>query len=72
MLTKAVVRQVTKITVERSWLKIARVHCTKVRIHSADNPRPIELLLFSSEQVPIEQITAGATEGAAETVATLS
>lgn len=64
MLTKAVVRNVTKVTVERTWMQVAQLHCTKVKIHS-ENAKPIEMLMFSKERMEIEELDVPSVHPAA-------
>lgn len=70
MLTKMVVRKVQRMEVERSWLKIAKMHVTKLRVYYEGTQRPIELLCFSDERVDMVEIPGGLAgppkEGAAQ------
>lgn len=56
MLTKMVVRKVKQVTVEKSYLQVAKMHVTKLHVYYEGVARPIELLLFSDEPITISEV----------------
>lgn len=66
MLTKMVVRKVKQVTVEKSYLQVAKMHVTKLHVFYEGVTRPIELLLFSDEQITIGEVQ-GETQSAPAT-----